>query len=88
VKSCISGVWTGRDCAALVVGRRENIASGNLVHVLPEYYQPANVWAVYVSRLATSAKIRTTVEFLRHYFQQHYPQHDARTDGSAVGRGD
>ncbi|EQB8707494.1 LysR substrate-binding domain-containing protein [Klebsiella aerogenes] len=52
----------------------ENIASGHLVHVLPDYYQPANVWAVYVSRLATSAKIRTTVEFLRHYFQQHYPQ--------------
>lgn len=52
----------------------ENIASGHLVHLLPEYYQPANVWAVYVSRLATSAKIRTTVEFLRHYFQQHYPQ--------------
>ncbi|WP_161795647.1 LysR substrate-binding domain-containing protein [Raoultella terrigena] len=54
----------------------ENIASGHLVHVLPDYYQPANVWAVYVSRLATSAKIRATVEFLRHYFQQHYPQQD------------
>ncbi|WP_407576169.1 LysR substrate-binding domain-containing protein [Raoultella terrigena] len=53
----------------------ENIASGHLVHVLPDYYQPANVWAVYVSRLATSAKIRASVEFLRHYFQQHYPQH-------------
>lgn len=52
---------------------RENIASGNLVQVLPEYYQPANIWAVYVSRLATSAKIRTTVEFLRHYFQQQFP---------------
>ena len=52
---------------------RENIASGNLVQLLPEYYQPANIWAVYVSRLATSAKIRTTVEFLRHYFQQQFP---------------
>ncbi|PLN95852.1 LysR family transcriptional regulator, partial [Klebsiella pneumoniae] len=49
-------------------------------------WQPANVWAVYVSRLATSAKIRTTVEFLRHYFQQHYPQHEPTA--SAVGRGD
>ncbi|MEX7648422.1 LysR family transcriptional regulator, partial [Klebsiella pneumoniae] len=48
--------------------------------------QPANVWAVYVSRLATSAKIRTTVEFLRHYFQLHYPQHEPTA--SAVGRGD
>lgn len=51
----------------------ENIASGHLIHILPEYYQPANIWAVYVSRLATSAKIRTTVEFLRQYFQEHYP---------------
>ncbi len=57
----------------------------SLVHVLPEFFQPANVWAVYVSRLATSAKIRTTVEFLRHYFQQHYPQHEPTA--SAVGRG-
>lgn len=65
---------------------RENIASGHLVHVLPEFFQPANVWAVYISRLATSAKIRTTVEFLRHYFQQHYPQHEPTA--SAVGRGD
>ncbi|EPC4575645.1 LysR substrate-binding domain-containing protein [Klebsiella variicola] len=65
---------------------RENIASGHLVHVLPEFFQSANVWAVYVSRLATSAKIRTTVEFLRHYFQQHYPQHEPTA--SAVGRGD
>ncbi|EMM4591294.1 LysR family transcriptional regulator [Salmonella enterica] len=53
----------------------ENIASGRLIRVLPDYYQSANVWAVYVSRLATSARIRTTVEFLWHYFQQHYPQH-------------
>ena len=65
---------------------RDNIASGHLVQVLPDYWQPANVWAVYVSRLATSAKIRTTVEFLRHYFQQHYPQHEPTA--SAVGRGD
>ncbi len=65
---------------------RENIASGHLVQVLPDYWQPANVWAVYVSRLATSAKIRTTVEFLRHYFQQHYPQNEPTA--SAVGRGD
>lgn len=65
---------------------RENIASGHLVQVLPDYWQPANVWAVYVSRLATSAKIRITVEFLRHYFQLHYPQHEPTA--SAVGRGD
>ena len=51
----------------------DNIASGHLVHILPEYYQPANIWAVYVSRLATSAKVRITVEFLRHYVAERYP---------------
>ena len=49
-------------------------ASGHLVQVLPEYYQPANVWAVYVSKLSTSAKVRITVEFLRQYFAEHYPK--------------
>lgn len=69
----------------------ENIASGNLVHLLSEYYQPANIWAVYVSRLATSAKIRTTVEFLRHYFHQRFPQQYVEVKlptAGAVGRGD
>ncbi|MDQ7771595.1 LysR substrate-binding domain-containing protein, partial [Serratia nevei] len=51
---------------------KENIDSGRLVHILPEYLQPANIWAVYVSRLATSAKVRVTVEFLRDYFREHY----------------
>ena len=51
---------------------KENIDSGRLVHILPEYFQPANIWAVYVSRLATSAKVRVTVEFLRDYFREHY----------------
>lgn len=51
---------------------KESIDSGHLVHLLPEYFQPANIWAVYVSRLATSAKVRVTVEFLRNYFQLHY----------------
>lgn len=51
---------------------RESIENGWLVHILPDYYQPADIWAVYVSRLATSAKVRVTVEFLRDYFRQHY----------------
>ncbi|WP_237387749.1 LysR substrate-binding domain-containing protein [Xenorhabdus sp. Sc-CR9] len=51
---------------------RENIKSGALVHILPEYYQSANIWAVYVTRLAMSARIRVTIEFLEHYFQLHY----------------
>jgi LysR family transcriptional activator of dmlA len=42
-----------------------NLRSGELVHVLPAYRWPADVWAVTTSRLATSAKVRVCVEFLK-----------------------
>ncbi len=42
---------------------KDNIHSGKLVHILPEYFQSANIWAVYVTRLAMSAKVRVSVEF-------------------------
>jgi LysR family transcriptional activator of dmlA len=38
--------------------------SGQLVQVLPQHTQDANVWAVYPQRLAGSAKVRVCVEFL------------------------
>ena len=38
--------------------------AGQLVVVLPEYTQEANVWAVYPQRLAGSARLRVCVEFL------------------------
>ncbi|TRO40760.1 LysR family transcriptional regulator [Pseudomonas sp. ALS1279] len=41
---------------------------GRLVRVLPEYTQSANVWAVYPTRLADSAKLRVCVELLQRYF--------------------
>lgn len=59
---------------------KQNIDSGRLVHILPEYFQPANIWAVYVSRLATSAKVRVTVEFLRDYFREHYGETGAASE--------
>ncbi|MEG0041484.1 MAG: LysR substrate-binding domain-containing protein, partial [Massilia sp.] len=40
------------------------LASGQLVQILPEYAQEANVWAVYPQRLGNSAKVRVCVEFL------------------------
>jgi len=40
------------------------IAAGKLVQVLPEYRQEANIWAVYPTRLETSAKVRVCVEWL------------------------
>lgn len=46
------------------------IASGLLAHVLPEYRQPADVWAVYPGRLTGSAKTRVCVEFLERHFRE------------------
>lgn len=50
---------------------KEDINAGRLIRILPDYYQTADIWAVYVRRLENSAKMRVAVEFLRHYFQQH-----------------
>ena len=46
---------------------RPYLDSGELVQVLPEYGQEANVWAVYPQRLASSAKVRVCVDFLERY---------------------
>jgi LysR family transcriptional activator of dmlA len=42
-----------------------SLRSGELVAVLPEYRQPAEVWAVTTARLANSAKVRVCVKFLQ-----------------------
>nr|WP_256473541.1 LysR family transcriptional regulator [Neisseria sp. HSC-16F19] len=44
------------------VGR--DIAAGRLVQVLPDYWQDADIWAVYPNRLNHSAKLRVCVDFL------------------------
>ena len=44
------------------------ISTGELVQVLPEYTQTANIWAVYPTRLSHSAKLRVCVEFLAESF--------------------
>lgn len=41
-----------------------SLKSGSLVRVLPQYEQEADVWAVYPSRLSSSAKVRVCVQFL------------------------
>jgi LysR family transcriptional activator of dmlA len=46
----------------------ESLASGSLVHLLPEWRQPANVWAATTSRLGSSAKVRVCVGFLKQQF--------------------
>ena len=46
---------------------RGYLESGALVQVLPEYTQPAGVWAVYPQRLGGSSRVRVCVEFLRRH---------------------
>ncbi len=46
------------------------IEAGLLVPVLPAYYQQADVWAVYPSRLSVSAKVKVAVEFLEDWFER------------------
>jgi LysR family transcriptional activator of dmlA len=48
----------------------DEIDSGVLVPVLPGYFQQADVWAVYPSRLSVSAKVKVCVEFLEAWFAQ------------------
>lgn len=45
------------------------LEQGRLVQVLHDYTQSANVWAVYPTRLANSAKLRVCVEFLEQHFK-------------------
>ncbi|MEK8034694.1 LysR substrate-binding domain-containing protein [Ideonella sp. DXS29W] len=49
------------------------LASGRLVHVLPEVTQPADIWAVYPMRLERSAKLRLAVNFLVDWFGRNLP---------------
>ncbi len=42
-----------------------DLAAGRLVAVLPEYSQPADVWAASTVRLSHSAKVRVCVRFLQ-----------------------
>lgn len=51
------------------------IASGKLVQVLPDYWQDADVWAVYPSRLEHSSKLRLCTAFLEeHLVGRLHPQ--------------
>lgn len=45
------------------------LANGELVRVLPEYAQSANIWAVYQEPLYRSVKLRVCVEFLASWCQ-------------------
>jgi len=46
---------------------RDSLRAGKLVRILPEWRQRADVWAVTTARLATSAKVRVCVAFLKEH---------------------
>jgi LysR family transcriptional activator of dmlA len=52
---------------------KDALDSGALVRVLPNYEQEAHVWAVYSTRLSTSAKLRVCVDFLAEYLSKRVP---------------
>ena len=60
------------------------LLTGQLAQVLPNHRQQANVWAVYPSRLTTSAKVRVGVEFLEEYFRRVSPSYWPNGQGSAA----
>ncbi|MGE7991122.1 LysR substrate-binding domain-containing protein [Pseudomonas sp. NPDC089554] len=60
--------WALAHCGLLLRSQwdvQPMLDQGRLVQVLPAYSQSANVWAVYPTRLADSAKLRVCVEFLQ-----------------------
>ncbi|AAU36943.1 LysR family transcriptional regulator [[Mannheimia] succiniciproducens] len=44
------------------------LISGELVHILPEYYEDAPIWVVYPNKLSESLKTEIFVNFLTEYF--------------------
>lgn len=51
----------------------KHLASGELVQILPAWYQQANIWAVYTQRSSHSLRIKTCIDFLSDYFAQRLP---------------
>ena len=47
-----------------------SLANGALVRVLPDWHQPADIWAVSTARSAQSAKVRICLEFLKERMPQ------------------
>ena len=46
------------------------LKQNSLVRILSDYSQSADVWAIYSTRAANSAKIRVCLDFLEHHFSQ------------------
>lgn len=52
----------------------DDLRSGRLVRLLPDYYQDADVAAIYPQRLEGSSRLRVCVQFLKSWFTAHAPE--------------
>ncbi|MBZ0344538.1 LysR family transcriptional regulator, partial [Salmonella enterica subsp. enterica serovar Infantis] len=51
----------------------QDIERGELVRVLPQWYQEANIWAVYIQRSSSSDRIKISIVFLTEHLSQCLP---------------
>ncbi|AXY59673.1 LysR family transcriptional regulator [Acinetobacter sp. WCHAc010052] len=47
----------------------EDLKTGKLQHILTDYWQDADIWAVYPSRLQSSSRLQVCIEFIREQLQ-------------------
>jgi LysR family transcriptional activator of dmlA len=69
----IARIWVHAGHGIMLVSDRdiaESIEVGDLVQILDEYHQPADVWAVCRTRLSDSPKLRVCVQFLQERLSQ------------------
>ncbi len=48
----------------------DDLKQGRLIQLLPDYFQTADIWAIYPTRMTESAKLRVCIEFLQKSFQE------------------
>jgi len=65
---------------------RNELEAGTLVQVLPQWQQPADVYAVYTRTTASSASLRVFIEKLETYLQQRLEPAQPRLAGSPARR--
>ena len=50
---------------------RQYLDSGELIHILPDWYEKADIWAIYPKKISESYKVEMVINFLEKYFQDH-----------------
>lgn len=62
----------------------EEIQTGRLQHILTSYWQDADIWAVYPSRLKSSSKLKTCVLFIQHELSNRLKVLNSLTKGKEI----